>query len=288
MEFDYHTAFQRTLGWVTEHELNTLRQKRVAIAGCGGVGGHYVLLLSRLGIGKLTLADADTFELANFNRQVGATMATIGKVKSEVMADMARAINPDLEITIIKENISAANAEKFLEDADLFLDGFDLWALEPRALVFELCANKGIAATTVGPFGMGAALMNFHPLGTTFEQYFRLKGQPLTEQALRFIIGLAPRSLHRHYLIDPSYVDLAHHRGPSTPMGVTACAAVAGTEILKILLGRGKVYWAPWSVQCDLYQNKTIRTWRPGGFYNPLQLLSAAVVRRMLQKRSGR
>ncbi|MCE5317893.1 MAG: ThiF family adenylyltransferase [Parachlamydia sp.] len=287
MEFDYHTAFQRTLGWVTEAELQSLKQKRIAIAGNGGVGGHYVMTLTRLGIGKFTLADADTFELSNFNRQVGASMLTIGKSKVEVMAEMARAINPELEITIFKENITAANADKFLEDADYFLDGFDLWALEERAHVFELCAHKGIVATTVGPFGMGAALMNFHPLGTTFENYFRLKGHPLTEQALRFLIGLAPRSLHRHYLVDPSYVDLAHHRGPSTPMAVNACAAIAGTEILKVLLGRGKVYWAPWAVQCDLYQNKTVRTWRPGGYYNPLQLLSSALIRRILQKRSG-
>lgn len=287
MEFDYQTAFQRTLGWVTEHEQQMLKQKRVAIAGCGGVGGHYLLTLTRLGVGKFTVADEDTFELSNFNRQVGASMQTIGKAKVEVMADMARAINPELDIIVIKENISAANAERFLQDADVFVDGFDLWALDARALVFELCANKGIVATTVGPFGMGAALMNFHPLGTKFEQYFRIKGQPITEQALRFLIGLAPRSLHRHYLVDPSYIDLAHQRGPSTPMGVAACAAVAGTEILKILLGRGKVYWAPWAVQYDMYLNRTVRTWRPGGYYNPLQLFTSALVRRILQKRSG-
>jgi tRNA A37 threonylcarbamoyladenosine dehydratase len=86
MNFNYEQAFQRTLGWVTEEELLTLRQKRVAIAGVGGVGGGYALTLARLGIGNLTIADPDTFELANFNRQVGANIATIGRSKAEVIA----------------------------------------------------------------------------------------------------------------------------------------------------------------------------------------------------------
>src|SRR5687768_16236474 len=88
--FEYATAFSRNLGWVTEFEQAALGRKRVAIAGMGGVGGLHLLTLVRLGIGRFRIADFDHFELANFNRQAGAGMSTLGQPKVEVMAGMAR------------------------------------------------------------------------------------------------------------------------------------------------------------------------------------------------------
>ena len=96
--FDYGEAFSRNLGWVTQAEQERLRNARVCIAGLGGVGGVYLLTLARLGIGAFTIADFDTFALANFNRQAGATMSTMGRSKLDVMVEMARDINPGLEI----------------------------------------------------------------------------------------------------------------------------------------------------------------------------------------------
>lgn len=60
--FDYHRAFSRNIGWITEHEQSTLRDKRVAIAGMGGVGGFHLLTLARLGIGKFNIADLDVLK----------------------------------------------------------------------------------------------------------------------------------------------------------------------------------------------------------------------------------
>ena len=77
--FDYHLAFSRNLGWVTEAEQAALRSRRIAIAGLGGVGGSHLLTLTRLGIGKFTIADLDVFELANFNRQAGASLRHVGR-----------------------------------------------------------------------------------------------------------------------------------------------------------------------------------------------------------------
>src|SRR5437879_10357941 len=95
--FSYEEAFGRNLGWVTAAEQQILRGKRVAIAGLGGVGGSHLLTLARLGIGAFHIADFDRFELANFNRQAGATMASLGRPKAETLAAMAREINPTLD-----------------------------------------------------------------------------------------------------------------------------------------------------------------------------------------------
>src|SRR4051794_9757487 len=96
--FSYEEAFDRNIGWVTEWEQQALRGKRVAIAGRGGVGGAHLLTLTRRGMGAFNSADFDRYDLANFNRQVGATMDTIGRPKLDVMAEMALAINPELRI----------------------------------------------------------------------------------------------------------------------------------------------------------------------------------------------
>ena len=71
MGFNYKAAFSRNIGWVTEHEQETLSSKRVAIAGAGGVGGEHLVTLSRLGIQKFNISDFDEFEIHNFNRQAG-------------------------------------------------------------------------------------------------------------------------------------------------------------------------------------------------------------------------
>src|SRR5438034_10656468 len=57
--FDYATAFDRNIGWLTDAEQESLRHKRVAIAGMGGVGGFHLTTLARLGVGKFNIADLD-------------------------------------------------------------------------------------------------------------------------------------------------------------------------------------------------------------------------------------
>lgn len=83
--FRYDEAFARNIGWVTEAEQAALRGKRIAIAGVGGVGGVHLLSLARLGIGAFHVAEMDTFDLVNFNRQAGAMMSTLGRPKVDVM-----------------------------------------------------------------------------------------------------------------------------------------------------------------------------------------------------------
>jgi glutathione-regulated potassium-efflux system protein KefB len=75
--FNYEQAFSRNIGWVTQAEQQQLRGKRVAIAGGGGVGGVHLLTLARLGVSRFHIADFDSFDIANFNRQVGAMMSAI-------------------------------------------------------------------------------------------------------------------------------------------------------------------------------------------------------------------
>jgi molybdopterin/thiamine biosynthesis adenylyltransferase len=280
--FDYDTAFSRNIGWVTPDEQQQLRRKRVAIAGGGGVGGVHLLTLARLGVTKFHIADFDTFDIANFNRQVGANMATVGAPKAETLAEMARQINPEIEIKVFPEGINSGNLEAFFADVDLYVDALDFFAFEIRQQTFAKCAALGIPATTVAPLGMGAALLNFMPGKMTFEEYFQWGDLPELDKAVRFVVGLAPAGLHRPYLVLPSSVSFSQRRGPSTIMACQLCAGVAGTEALKILLGRGEVRAAPYGMQFDAYRNRIALTWRPFGNRNPLHRLAIAIGKRQL------
>jgi molybdopterin/thiamine biosynthesis adenylyltransferase len=281
-EFDYDQAFSRNIGWVTGLEQQTLRNKSVAIAGLGGVGGAHLMTLTRLGIGAFNVADFDTFDVPNINRQTGAGTRNLGRRKTDALSEMALDVNPGLKLKIYAEGISAANIAAFLEGADLYVDGLDFFAFDARAMVFAECAKRGIPAITVAPLGMGAALLNFLPGHMTFEEYFGWAGCSEHEMALRFLIGLSPARLQSAYLVDPAAVDLKARRGPSTGMACALCAGVAGTEALKVLLKRGGVSAAPRGMHFDAYRNTMVRTWRPWGNRNPLQQLVLALARRKL------
>lgn len=282
--FVYERAFARNIGWVTAAEQAILRERRVAIAGLGGVGGSHLLGLTRLGIGKFHLADFDAFDLENFNRQAGATTATLGRAKVEVLRDMAIEVNPELELRLFDHGVTTENLDAFLAGVDVYVDGLDFFALDARRATFAACARRAIPAITVAPLGMSAALLNFLPGGMTFEDYFGLEGRDAMDQAIRFLIGLAPRMLHRTYLIEPNAVDLVNRRGPSTIIACQLCSGIAAAEALKILLGRGCVRGAPHGLQFDAYRNRLVNTWRPGGNRNPLQRLAIAIARQQLSR----
>jgi len=284
--FQFEEAFSRSLGWLTKLELQQLRGKKVAIAGIGGVGGSHLLTLARLGVGAFHIADSDTFELGNFNRQAGAMMSTIGQNKAEVMTVMAKDINPELDIVSFGD-IDENNVDAFLKGVDLFLDGIDAFALDAKRLVFRHCATRKIPAVTAGPFGTGTAYINFMPGKMTFDDYFAFDGLPSEERQINFFVGVAPKLMYRSYIADQSLINLKLKRGMTTPIACQLSSVVASAEAMKILLGRGKVYAAPYYQQFDPYLNKFVRRRLIMGMRNPIMRLKKAIMKRVLRKIRG-
>ncbi len=283
MSFDHDAAFSRNIGWVTPSEQARLRTMRVAVAGLGGVGGAHVLTLARLGIGAFHIADFDRFEVHNFNRQAGAFVSTLGEPKADVIARMARDVNPGAQVRVFGDGVTPGNLGAFLDGVDVYVDGIDFFAADARRMIFKACHERGVPAVTAAPLGMGVSLLYFKPGGMSFERYFRLEGCDTTEQFARFIAGLSPAMLQRPYLVAPQAVDFAARKGPSTVMACDLCAGVTGTAVLKILLGRGPLRAAPWAMQFDAYRQRLSFTWRPGGNANPLQRVLLALIRPRLR-----
>jgi len=281
--FDYDRAFSRNVGWVTPAEQDRLRKSRVAIAGLGGVGGGHLLTLARLGISQFTISDFDEFDVHNLNRQAGAFVSTMGQSKLDTLANMARDVNPELDLRLLPEGVHAGNIDEFLRDVDIYVDSLDFFALPARRLVFAKCREMGIPALTAAPLGMGVAFLYFRPDGMSFEDYFKVEGFDQQEQYARFIAGLSPAMLNRNYLVAPEAVNFQEKRGPSTIMACDLCSGVMGTSVLKVLLNRGEIRAAPWGMQFDSYHQKLKFTWRPFGNSNPLQRLLLQFIRPILR-----
>jgi molybdopterin/thiamine biosynthesis adenylyltransferase len=271
--FSHREAFERNIGLISEQELAQLAEKMVVIPGCGGVGGVHAQTLARLGVGRFRLADPDTFALANFNRQIGAMIQTLGENKAEVTARMIRAINPDADVTVFKNGVSEENTSEFVAGADLLLDGIDFFALPMRRTLFKEAWRRAIPALTSAPLGFSGTLHVFTRPGISFDGYFDLNDeQPPYEQFVNFLIGLAPAALHSPYM-DLTTVQPGDGRGPSSIIGVQLAASLAGAEAVRILLGRGPSLCAPHYLQFDAYRQKLRHGHLLGGNRNWLQRL---------------
>lgn len=88
--------FERTALLIGEENVEKLKKAHVAVFGIGGVGGYVVEALCRSGVGTLTLIDKDTVSESNINRQIIALSSTVGRLKTEVAAERAKQINPDI------------------------------------------------------------------------------------------------------------------------------------------------------------------------------------------------
>lgn len=282
--FNYSAAFSRNLGWLTEAELKVLSQKKVAIAGMGGVGGHYAEVMARLGVTKFHISDFDIFEVQNFNRQNGSGISSLHRKKIEVIKNRILDINPNAEITEFPTGINSNNIDEFLKGVDLYLDGLDFFVIEVRQLLFQRVHELSIPAITVAPVGMGAALLVFKPGSMSFADYFGMKQDDRPEiKAIKFMIGLTPTMKQVKYLVDRTRSDFMAKKAPSLPMGPYLCAGVAGTEALKIFLNRGKSRGAPWVLHYDAYLQNYSRSYVFFGFKNPFQKLKFIFVKKFLR-----
>ncbi len=285
--WSYEEAFARNLGLISRDEQEILRNARVAIAGMGGVGGVHLLTLARLGIGRFTIADPDTFEVANFNRQAGANTATLGRGKAEVMAEQARLINPDADIEVIHDVVDTHNVDEFFRGADIFIDGVDFFSIAARRLLFRAAFERGLWAITAGPIGFSAGWLSFDPRGMTFDQYFDLRdGQPQLDQLIAFAVGLTPRATHLGYL-DLSQVSLEKRQGPSASIACQLASGMAGAETIKVLLGRGHVRAAPNYAQFDAYRGKLRQGRLAFGNRHPMQRLKRKVLHQKARALGG-
>src|SRR5258705_5251852 len=269
--YDYDEAFSRNIGLLTEEEQARVRGARVAVGGLGGVGGNHVLALARIGFGSFSLADLDHFELANMNRQAGASVNTLGRSKVEVTAEIVRAINPEADLRLFPNGITRENIGDFLDGAVAAVDGIDFFNMDARRLLFREARARGIHALTSAPVGFGATLHVFSPTGMSFDRYFDIQdGMSLPAQLIQFVLGLAPERAHRSYF-PPGAVDFEKRRAPSLAPGCLFASVLVATAIANLVVKKRPPKVAPHFSQFD----PLVQTYKTGylrsGNRNPKQ-----------------
>lgn len=118
--------FIRTELLLGSEALEKLKNSRVAVFGIGGVGSYVAEALCRSAVGTLDFIDNDTVSLSNINRQLIALTSTVGKYKTEVMAERCKDINPDIKINVHNEFFTPATSSKFdFSQYDYVVDAID-------------------------------------------------------------------------------------------------------------------------------------------------------------------
>ena len=134
--------YERNIPALTEEECALLRQKRVLVVGCGGLGGHLIDQLTRIGVGAIRAVDGDVFEPSNLNRQLLSKVSLLGISKARTAAEHIRLVNPDVEAEAVEAFMTKANVQELLRDCDAVLDGLD--NPESRKLLAAACASANI------------------------------------------------------------------------------------------------------------------------------------------------
>ncbi|MBJ7265734.1 tRNA cyclic N6-threonylcarbamoyladenosine(37) synthase TcdA [Idiomarina abyssalis] len=134
-----------------QQALNHFQQLHIVVAGLGGVGSWAVEALARTGIGKLTLIDLDDVCTTNINRQLPATDDTIGQLKTEVLAQRVKSINPNCEVKVIDDFLLPENFEEYLTGADAVLDAID--SVNTKAALVAWCKRRKLRLVVCGGAG---------------------------------------------------------------------------------------------------------------------------------------
>lgn len=202
--------YSRNMKMLSEAEIQKLHEMRVCVLGCGGLGGYVIEMLSRIGIGYLTVVDGDCFEITNLNRQLLSTVELLGQSKAQVAKDRVRVVNPETDVRVFSAFIDSNNAVEVLAGHDVIVDALD--TIDLRKMVAEVCGQLDIPlvhGAIAGWYGQVATIL---PKDNTLDRIYATQRTRGAEQVLG----------------NPSF----------TPALV---ASIQVSEVIKLLLGRGEL-----------------------------------------------
>lgn len=147
---DYNWQQRTEILFGTE-KMERIRKAHVLVVGLGGVGAYAAEMICRAGVGKMTIVDADTVQPTNKNRQLPAMESTLGKLKTDVLADRYRDINPNIELVVKPVYLKDENIPQLLDadKYDFIVDAID--TISPKCfLLYEALKRKIKIVSSMG------------------------------------------------------------------------------------------------------------------------------------------
>ena len=134
--------YARNIPALTETECALLNTKRVLVVGCGGLGGHIIDQLTRIGVGFLRVVDGDAFEPSNLNRQLLSQVPLLGIPKAAAAADHVTKVNPDIMVEAVEAFMTEDNVRTLIAECDIVMDALD--NIPGRRILAAACKEAGI------------------------------------------------------------------------------------------------------------------------------------------------
>lgn len=163
--------YQRNRRTISTAQQLGLFRSRVAVIGCGGLGGYVLEELARLGVGTIVAVDPDVFEEHNLNRQLLATPATLGLPKVVAAAARISEINPAVTVIPYRLAYEPANGHELLRGAAVVVDALD--SIPTRLALAESCADLGIPLVHGAIGGWYGQVTTQFPEDDTLQQIYR-------------------------------------------------------------------------------------------------------------------
>lgn len=230
----YWEIITRQMSIVTRSQQSRFKDGKIAVIGCGGIGGSVIEMLARMGVGEIIAIDKDYFDLSNLNRQLLSSLDVLRKDKAKVAEEKTRLINPYVNVKGVVGEITEDNVSDILKDADIIIDALD--NIKTRIIVSRYAKNSNKTFIHGAIHGTLGQVSVFSPEGVGYEELFDLpsKGKDLTDDVIEEVNKLT-------HGVPPVI-------GP-TPNIVGSLEAF---EAFKIITGVGKVSYAPKLLTFDL------------------------------------
>jgi len=162
--------YRRNREMITVRQQHTLFRSRVAVFGCGGLGGYVIEELARLGVGGIVAVDPDVIEEHNLNRQLLAVPALLGRKKVEAAAERIALINPAVTLRPVAEAFGEHNGRELLAGTDAAVDALD--SIPVRMLLADMCTDCRIPMVHGAIAGWYGHLATQFPGDRTLQQIY--------------------------------------------------------------------------------------------------------------------
>ena len=233
-ETTYWEIINRQKEILNKKEQLKLKNSKITVIGCGGIGGAVIEMLTRMGVNHLKIVDKDKFDVSNINRQLMSSIDRVGQSKIEVTKEIIGSINPFVEIETFDTELTEDNVDDITQNSAVVVDALD--NLKARIITSRSALKQKIPFVHGAIHGTMGQVTTFTSDTPTYEEVFKLSsiGQELSEKVLRDLNKLTR----------------------STPPVIGPIPNIVGClqafEIVKILTGRGNIITAPDVLVFDL------------------------------------
>ena len=224
----------RSFPIIGEDGLEALSKPLISIAGLGGVGGGTFLNLVRFGVKRFRIAENGIFDPPDMNRQAAAFASTMDKPKIEIYEQLAREINPEIEIEAFPEGTLADNMEKFLNGCDVYIGVIDAEkGADVKAMTPELIRKFNIPLFTAGVYGLGTLLVAHHPDGMMPDEFW---GSLMSRSSGNGVLPSVITDRFEPVINERISAAVKNGKMPTTSIGGSLAGTVLAAEVLVYLL----------------------------------------------------